>query len=319
MAPVTGLPARLALAAHLAVLPAGPRARRIGSGPPRARLLEELSPAAVDALDRLADGPCPTGALTRGEDEVAVLLAVLWRAGLLADPDVVDRVRRRREGTLVEVRGDGALAVAVVAGLARAGIGQLYPQVGGVTGADDVLAGLPVGPGRDRGEELRSFLRDAGVDTDPPRRVPADLVVLAGDGQVPPEAPSEHLFVALRDGRGVVGPLVLPGRGPCPGCAGAPGAAGGPSSAAPHVLVATAAVAVGQVLAAVDGPVRGGRPPASWGAALEVDTDTATVVTRPGFRRPGCSCGTAAAAVPDSAPGPTAACGTPPAGWTITV
>lgn len=91
------------------------------------------------------------------------------------------------------------------------------------------------------------------------------------------------------------------------------------SSAAPHVLVATAAVAVGQVLAAVDGPVRGGRPPASWGAVLEVDADAATVVTRPGFRRPGCSCGTAAAAVPDSAPGPTAPCGNPPAGWTITV
>lgn len=317
MARVTGLPPRLALAAHLAVLPAGPRARRIGSGPPRARLLEELSPAAVAALDRLVDGPCATGALTRGDDEVAVLLAVLWRAGLLADPDVEDRVRRRREGTLVEVRGADALAVAVVAGLARAGIGQLYPQVHGVTGADDVLAGLPVGPGRDREGELRAFLRDAGVGTDPPRRVPADLVVLVGDGPVPPESPMEHLFVALRDGRGVVGPLVLPGRGPCPDCAGEPRTVGGSSSAAPHVLVATAAVAVGQVLAAVDGPVRGGAPPASWGAVLEVGADAATVVTRPGFRRPGCPCGTAAGPVPDGAPGPTAPCGTTPAGWTI--
>ncbi|WP_224389446.1 hypothetical protein [Pseudonocardia sp. ICBG1293] len=316
---MTGLPPRLVLAAHLSVSAAGPRGRRIGSAPPRARLLEDLSAAAVAAVDRLAAGPCPTDALTHGDDEVAVLLAVLWRGGLLADADVEDRVRRRRQSTLVEVRGDDALAVGVVTGLAMAGIGQLSPQVSGVTGADDIPAGLPVGPGRDRGARLRAFLRDGGVDTDPPRRVPADLVVLVGDGPVPPEGPVEHLFVTLRDGCGVVGPLVLPGRGPCAACAGVPGAARGRSSAAPHVLVATAAVAVGQVLAAVDGPVRGGRPPASWGAALELDPEAATVVTRPGFVRPGCPCGTATAGVPDGAPGSTAPCATPPPGWTITV
>lgn len=311
---MTGLPPRLAPAAHLTVRPAGPRARRIGTAPPRARLLEELSPAAVAALDRLADGPCATADLTGDDDgEVAALLAVLLRAGLLADPDVEDRVRRRRAGTLVEVRGDGPLAVGVVTGLARAGIGLVSARVTGTTGADDVLAGLPVPPGRDRAAALAAALRDAGADPAPARRVPADLVVLAGGTTAPPDGPVEHLFTAVRDGGGLVGPLVLPGRGPCAACAGAPGP--GPSSAAPHVVVATAALTVGQALAAVDGPVRGGPPPASWGAVLALDPGTATLVTRPGPGRPGCPCATGPASVPPR----TAACGTGPPGWTIMV
>ncbi len=64
-----------------------------------------------------------------------------------------------------------------------------------------------------------------GVRTGPPGRNPPDLVVLT-DAQArhPDEGAAlvgravEHLALTVRDGRGVVGPLVLPGRSTCLGC-----------------------------------------------------------------------------------------------------
>ncbi|MBN9735734.1 hypothetical protein PP1_011885 [Pseudonocardia sp. P1] len=311
-----GLPGRLVLAPHLGAVATGPRTRRIGSGA-RGRVLDDLSPAAVAALDRLADGPCATGDLLAGappgphRSALAGLLGVLWRAGLLADPDAADRVRRHRGTTLVEVRGDSATAVAVVAGLAATGIGQVHPRVTGPVGPDDAAAGLPRADlGRARDEALHDLLRTAGVRTGPPGRVPPDLVVLAGAPEPGPDGAVEHLVVTLRDGHGVVGPLVLPGRGPCLRCAGA--AAGvpgpGPRTAEPHVVAATGALAVGQVLAALDGPLLGGAPPASWAAELEIDPATAAITARALHRQPDCPCG-----------GTTAACEPPAVGWTIMV
>lgn len=315
----TGLPPRLELAPHHALVATGPRVHRIGTGL-RARVLTGLSPAAVAALDRLAGGPVDVADLLAGappgpdRDALAALLDVLLRAGLLTDPGLAARVRRRRESVLVEVRGDSALAVAVVAGLVRAGVGHVHPRVAGWAGPGDVAAGLaPADIGRERAAALRTLLGDAGAGAAPAGRVPPDLVVLAGAAAPGPDGAVEHLVVTLRDGRGVVGPLVLPGRGPCLRCPDRTGNGPAPElrTAEPHVVAATGALAVGQVLAALDGPVRGGGPPASWAAELEIDPDSATITRHAVHPRPGCSCG--------AVTGPTAACTPPVIGWTIEV
>ncbi|MBP2370731.1 hypothetical protein [Pseudonocardia parietis] len=317
--PITGLPPRLALTPHLALVAVGPRAHRIGSGP-RARVLDDLSPAAAAALDRLTGGACDVGGLLAGappgpdRDALAALLCVLLRAGLLTDPDLAARVRRRRESALVEVRGDSALGVAVVAGLARAGVGAVDPRVGGRAGPGDVAAGLaPSDTGRERAAALRTLLDDAGAAAVPAGRVPPDLVVLAGGPAPGPDGAVEHLVVTLRNGLGVVGPLVLPGRGPCLRCPDRAGEVSTPGSrtAESHVVATTGALAVGQVLAALDGPVRGGDPPVSWAAELEIDPDTATITRHAVPARPGCGCGVVT--------GSTAACAQPATGWTIEV
>lgn len=316
--PTTGLPRRLWLAPHHALLRTGPHTHRVGAGP-RARTLDGLSPAAVAALDRLAGGPADVADLLAGappgpdRTALAALLGVLLRAGLLTDPDPAARIRRRRASALVEVRGDSSLAVAVVTGLARAGVGHVSPQVTGRAGPDDVAAGLPPATaGQQRAAVLRTLLDDTGLESGAAGRVPPDLVVLAGPPAPGPDGVVEHLAVTLRNGVGVVGPLVLPGRGPCLRC---PDRAGdgpeGPRTAEPHVVSATGALAVGQALAALDGPVRGGDPPASWAAELEIDPDTATISRRPVHVRPGCCCG--------AVTGPTVACTLPPVGWTIEV
>ncbi|MBC3190276.1 hypothetical protein H7X46_04265 [Pseudonocardia sp. C8] len=316
---MTPLPRRLAVAPHHVLAATGRRTRRIGTGA-RERVLEDLPPAALAALDRIAEGPAMVVELLAGApagpDRVglAALLGVLLRAGMLADPDLAARLHRARESALVEVRGDSPLAVGVVTGLARAGVGHVHPRVTGRSGPADVAAGLaPDAVGRDRAAALRDLLDAAGAGSTPAGRVPPDLVVLVGGPRPAPSGAVDHLVVTLCNGRGVVGPLVLPGRGPClrcPGHAGA-GAVHDPRTAEPHVVAATAALAVGQVLAALDGPVRGGLAPASWAAELEIDPGTATITPYPVRARSGCPCG--------AVTGATAPCTPAAPGWTIMV
>ncbi|MEV1295675.1 hypothetical protein [Pseudonocardia sp. NPDC049635] len=323
---MSGLPRRLALAPHHTVTATGPRTRRIGSGPAGTRVLEDLSPAATGALDRLGAGPRSVADLLADVPpggrcaDLLVLLGVLLRAGLLVDADLADRARRRRRSALVEVRGDSALACAVVAGLARAGIGHVHPRVTGALGSADVAVGLPPTGGR-RARVLHDLLAAAGVRSGPAGRVAPDLVVLAGAPGAVPDDGVVQLVVTLRDGRGVVGPLVLPGGGPCRRCredvADASAVVPGPRTAEPHVVAATAALAVAQVLAALDGPVGGHPPPASWRTELELATDLASITARPLPGRPGCPCSAATTAVTGIMTTPTARCAPPGTGWTI--
>ncbi|BBG00025.1 MULTISPECIES: hypothetical protein [Pseudonocardia] len=342
------LPRRLALAPHHALVATGPCSRRIGNGPAGARLLDDLSPVATAALDRLAAGPCTVAELQadvppgRRREALPVLLGVLLRAGLLVDPDLGERVRRRRESALVEVRGDSALAGAVVRGLAGSGIGHVHPRVTGTVDGADVATGLPATDGH-RARALHDLLAAAGVRSGPAGRVPPDLLVLAGAPEAVPDDAVVQLVVTLRNGRGVVGPLLLPGGGPCRGCrdGGAEGdreigvdtVVPGPRTAEPHVVAATAALAVAQALAALDGPVGGNPPPASWRTELELAADLASIGVHPIPGRPGCPCG--AATIPVPVPGaipvpipatisgtapmttPTARCAAPRTGWTI--
>lgn len=329
------LPERLALAPHHLVLARGPGSCQVGTGPDRARVLDGLSPDLLAMLDRLMSGPCPVATLLdlagpRGP--AAGLLVALRADGLLIDPDAG---RRARSSSLVVVHGDGPLAVAVALGLARAGVGQVHPRVTGTAGPDDVAAGLPRrAAGRDRGPALIRLLAAECPDTatGPPASVPPpDLVLLTGAAAVPePGHVVEHLPVTLRDGRGVVGPLVLPGRSPCLRCVERTRTDREPGwsliaaqlavrtpTAAPHTVTATAGLAVGQALAALEGPARGDPAPASLGASLELDPHTATITVRTWTVHPACRCGAPEGRRGQDSHRSDTPCAAPVIGWTI--
>lgn len=335
----SALPDRLVLAAHHGVHVRGPDARQVGLDPVGGIVLEDLSPALVAMVDEL--GPAAVGSAdllcragTRGADpaDAAAVIATLVAGGLVCDADRAERVTRRRATSVIVVRGDGPLALGTAAGLAGAGVGTVHVRTSGTVGrADLAVGGLGVDDlGRDRASAAVSLLRRAapGVRTGSPGRNPPDLVVLA-DAQArhPDEAAAlvgravEHLAVTVRDGRGLVGPLVLPGRSPCLGCvdlvrtgldpgwpAVVAGLLGRTGTAAASVLAATTAFGVAQALLALDGPVVGGPPPPTLGATVDLDPDRAETTTRRWAPHPGCSCG---AARPGDAPcGGTAGRGT---------
>lgn len=110
-----------------------------------------------------------------------------------------------------------------------------------------------------------------------------------------------HLPVRLRDGRGVVGPLVLPGRTSCLRCADLTRCAaddewphvaaqllGRVGHAGPSTVLATAAVALGQLEKVLSGVAR--EAPASLDTTLEIDLDTHRLALRPWPRNPRCGC-----------------------------
>jgi bacteriocin biosynthesis cyclodehydratase domain-containing protein len=135
----------------------------------------------------------------------------------------------------------------------------------------------------------------------------ADLVVLADEIPDPALVASlradgaAHLAVRLRDGIGVVGPLVLPGRTACLGCLDLARSAldarwpvvaarliGRAGAADPSCVTATVGLAVAQAVAAMEG----GRPP-TLDATLELNVGTGTLVRRHWAAHPECPCGVA--------------------------
>ncbi|MFE3290975.1 hypothetical protein [Rhodococcus sp. NPDC059234] len=143
---------------------------------------------------------------------------------------------------------------------------------------------------------------------DRPRLPAADCVVLADDLVPDPRMVADlvaegtaHLQVRLRDGRGVVGPLVLPGRTSCLRCADltrtdlddewphlAAQLLGAVGHAGPETVLAT----TGLVLAELDALVRGdpSRAPASLDATLELDVGSARLLRRRWRPHPRCGC-----------------------------
>jgi bacteriocin biosynthesis cyclodehydratase domain-containing protein len=118
-----------------------------------------------------------------------------------------------------------------------------------------------------------------------------------------------HLPVRVRDGTGLVGPLVIPGMTSCLGCADLHRSdrdAAWPAIAAQlrdtvgvadrATLLATAALALSQVnrvIAAVRGQeaVPDPAPPAALNATLEFDVNAGSIVAREWTKHPLCSCG----------------------------
>jgi len=140
-----------------------------------------------------------------------------------------------------------------------------------------------------------------------------DLVVLADSLASDPRllrdlhaARVPHLPVRVRDGAGMVGPLVIPGVTSCLGCADLhrtdrdaawPVLAVQLREVIAHAdrptVLATAALALGQlqhIIGAVRGTDPPGAPPATMNATVEVDVATQTIRARRWSRHPLCGC-----------------------------
>ncbi|MFF0543128.1 TOMM precursor leader peptide-binding protein [Nocardia thailandica] len=252
---------------------------QLGWDPERALLLETtvLDTATVLAFLQLLDGlhsrpqiVWQAGELGISPGDTEALLALIDGAGLLLVP-------HRPEGRVREivVHGTGPLADAVSTGLRTAGLR----------------------PGR---------TRDVRPDAAPPA---CDLMVLTDTLMVDPRLSVAlvlrripHLPVRVRDGVGVVGPLVLPGRTSCLRCADLLRAgldADWPHLAAqlqnrvghasPAGIAATAALALTELEAIV---ACRPRPLDILDATLELDLDTHEVRRRPWPPHPDCGCRT---------------------------
>lgn len=137
---------------------------------------------------------------------------------------------------------------------------------------------------------------------------PADLVVLA-DALIPDpclvrelfRAGIAHLPVRLRDGKGIVGPLVLPGATSCLRCADLARADrdaewprlaaqlyGRMGHASPAGIAAVSALALGELETVI--ACEPGSPPETLDCTLELDLTTRELARRPWTPHPRCGC-----------------------------
>ena len=227
-------------------------------------------PIGIAQLHRLAGGHglCDTAAL----DE---LLTALVAAGVVRD----QAGRARARALSIRVHGCGPLSDLLVEALRCSGarIGHTSHANAGPTGSGVDLV----------------VLSDYLV-ADP--RLVRDLQA-AG---VP------HLPVRVRDGAGLVGPLVIPGVTSCLACgdlhrtdrdAAWPAVAAQLrdviGSADRATVLATAALALGQlhrIITAVRGVEGAGAPPATLDTTLEIDVNSNRIMTRRWSRHPRCEC-----------------------------
>ena len=327
------LPRRLRLSPHRSLLVRGQSARLLGLDPRTALAVDDLPPPLAGMLDELAAPTERIGLVARAvqrgadRDEAEELLRRLVDTGVLVDAEGPERVARQRAAAAVTVVGGGPLAAGVAAGLGRAGIGAVWVEAAADGAADGVVQEGDLGTGlldTDRGrsalEAVVDVVRRVAPGTSvgpPPARAAPDLCVLA-DAVVPDPLRVAalhrdhvaHLPVRLRDGIGVVGPLVLPGRSACLGCVelhrlgrdpGWPAVTAqlvgrhGRGDAA--TAAATAALGTTQVLRAVDFAGGGGTTvPPVLGASLELDLSMGELLHRPWPPHPDCTCGAPPAA-----------------------
>jgi len=311
------LPTALRLAPHRTMLRLGSSGRMLGIDPATAIVVDDLTPPLARMLDALADAAdrreLVAHAVRGGADaeQAHALLRQLLAAGAVVDAAVAERRARRRHAAVAHVFGDGPLAVGVAIGLALGGVGVVHVAASGTVGAADLGTGYhDADRAHDRATAAVAAVARAApaVRTGPPpQRSRADIVILA-DALVPdPDhvaalmvADTAHLPVLVRDGTGIVGPLVLPGRSPCLRCLDLhrlthapdwPRAAalltGRTGLAEPACIAATAALGTAQALAALDGGVA---PPPALGATLLCDPATATTARQPWTVHAGCAC-----------------------------
>ncbi|GAY07078.1 ThiF family adenylyltransferase [Pseudonocardia sp. N23] len=323
------LPAVLVVDPHRPLLERGPGTRVVGLSPGTAVVVDELTPPLAALLDELTRPARRDRVLARavaaGADpaEAVAMVVDLLACGAVVDADEAMRTARRRVGAAVRVHGDGAIAVGVACGLAAAGVGTVEVVAGGVVERGDVGTGyLDEDRGRSRAAAAAAALRRVapGIRTRLPARTVPDLVVLADVAASDPVTVRglvamgvAHLQARTRDGRGVVGPLVLPGRSACLECLDrhradrdpewgrlAPRLARLRAAADAPTVVATIGMATAQVLAVTDGTVD---PPAALGATVEIDVAAAVTARRRWSRHSGCPCaGAGAQRAGDAAP-----------------
>jgi hypothetical protein len=246
-------------------------------------------------------------ALGAAPDEVTELLGRLHAAGALRDGTALARRDSARAQARVLVEGAGPLLVEVAAGLAQAGVGRIAVR------APAGIAREHAGSGRVRAllAEARTRAGSAGDVVSALALGTPDLVVftdlLTPDPRHRLDLHHEkitHLVVQLVDGRGRIGPLVLPGRSSCLRCADlhrADGDEGWPiiaaragelmGSASTATLQATAGFAVGQAAGFIDALATGSHPPTCVDAVLTLDTDAGTMCRDRWPAHTDCDCG----------------------------
>lgn len=260
---------------------------QVGWDPRRAMLVEPpdgLSAAALADLLRAMQSGVTTGelcalAVNRG---IADVTAMTDLVSSLVDEGLATTTPPRTRSASIRIHGRGPLS--------------------------DLLASAL----RCSGARVRqSRLNHAGV-----RPGTTDLVVLSDFLVADPhllrelhQARIPHLPVCVRDGTGLVGPLVIPGVTSCLGCADLyrsdrdaawPAVAAqlrdAVGSADRATMLGTAALALSQVdrvIAAVhesDDPSRAGDPPPTLDTTLEFDVRTGSTTSRRWSRHPRCEC-----------------------------
>lgn len=261
----------------------------------------------------------PDGAVQVGWDPRRAVV-IRPPAGLSA-ATLADMLRRLQTGArladLATLAPDGAPVENLLTSLVDAGVVTTAPRRRGRSAAVRIHGRGPLS------DLLASALRCSGArlthstrtDTGAPSE-PTDLVVLADYLVADPRMVRElhavgvaHLPVRVRDGVGLVGPLVLPGVTSCLACADLHRSdrdAAWPALAAQlrhtvgsadrATVLATAALALNQV-DRVLGAVRGGadvdgspEPPPTLDTTLEFDVNVGSVVARRWSRHPRCAC-----------------------------
>lgn len=331
------LPRRPRLRPGLQVFDRSPGEVQIGLDPRHAMVATELSPDLVRILHRL-DGRLRTDELleladAENGDYLRELLTNLTRLGLVeeawapaghgrtagevglwslrARQSGADSFTRRAHSAVV-LHGTGRLTIAIATLLATSGVGHVQVEADGFVSDQDTGSGyLDSDIGRQRRTAATEAIRRANPAVKHSRlrgdRQP-ELVVLA-DAIVPaPEVVQlllqegvPHMPVRVREGLGIVGPLVYPGRSTCLGCADlhrksmdsrwpmVAGQLAGRSQRADLCSVqTTAGMAVGQILRVLDD---GKGPPPAWNTTIEIDTYAGTVEHRPWPPNPACGCG----------------------------
>ncbi|MDV6014580.1 hypothetical protein [Haloechinothrix sp. LS1_15] len=276
-------------------------------------LLSGLSPAECDhlrgLLAQLASRGLVTDATTTRHGEAGGTGSGLWA---LRGIGPAARLAQRCAHSHVRLHGHGGLLAAVTCGLAEAGIGRLEISAPGAVARHDAGCGYRVGDvGKPRAEVVAGIAREVNPSvraTTAQASTPCDLAVITDMVVPPPELAHRllgeripHLPVRLREGTGIIGPLVLPGRTSCLHCADlhradrdgwwpsvAAQLAGRPQAAGVAGIHATAGLAVTQIIRAahaLDGPCP------TWNTTLELDIFDGRVLSRPWPPHPRCGCG----------------------------
>jgi hypothetical protein len=304
-----GRPMRPLLLPTLARLWRDATTLQIGVDPRRAVVISPIDAATASFLGSL-DGRRSLAEVLAGAPESAGRLVeelVGYGAVVDAESGAPRPLQRREAAVLVRCRGRLGPATAVL--LAAAGVGRVAISGSGVVGDGDVgIGGLG---SEDLGRPYAVAVTDAvrraapGIDTRQPVQ-PNFVVLAAGPLPVPADqvrwvtAGIPHLPVLLRDGRAVVGPLVVPGRTACLSCveehrrdrdpvwpvlAAQLATDQRPEQADALVVCSAAALAATEVLSQLDG-----RLPATAGASLEVGAPGEPLRRREWSAHPRCGC-----------------------------
>lgn len=329
------LPALPQLLPGLSVLDRRRDEVQIGLDPRHAVVAGGLPPAVIAALHRL-DGTMRVHTLldlaeSEQAEQLRELLTELAGRGLIkeAEPQKHDshpepgfwslhtgrhpaETASLRAHSTVVVHGDGRLGVAVATQLATAGVGHVETRAEGRVTEHDLGSGyVEADIGLTRRKAAAEAVRRVNPATKTGRLhggTRPDLVLLT-DAVVPaPEVVNElfhdgipHLPARVRDGVGIVGPLVLPGRTSCLRCADLhrtsldscwPRVAGQLAGRAQQAdlgdVQACAALAVAQALRVL---TPSEEPPPVWNTTLEIDFYSAKIRRRPWPPHPRCRCG----------------------------